>query len=79
MLKILSFPIFHTISKLLTHTWGRLYGDFQPELKFQLGLSRLNSKFLFKMTLQLHVKISTRHTELKFLQPGIKNPNFPYD
>ena len=31
------------------------------------------------MTLQLHVKISTRHTELKFLQPEIKNPNFPYD
>ena len=31
------------------------------------------------MTLQLHVKISTRHTELKFLQPGIKNPILPYD
>ena len=28
--------------------------------------SRLNSKLLVKMTLQLHVKISTRYTELKF-------------
>ena len=28
--------------------------------------SWLNSKLLFKMTLQLHVKISTRYTDLKF-------------
>ena len=32
------------------------------------------------MTLQLHVKISTRFSqrEMKF-QPGIKIPNFPYN
>ena len=52
-------------------TWGRLYGDFQTGLKFQLVkrveiLSRLNSKFLFEMTLQLHVKVSARYGELKF-------------
>ena len=35
--------------------------------------SRLNSKLLFKMTLQLHVKISTRYTALKF-QLGLVNP-----
>ena len=28
--------------------------------------SRLDSKLFFKMALQLHVKISTRYTELKF-------------
>ena len=28
--------------------------------------SRLNGKLLFKMTLQLRVKISTRYSELKF-------------
>ena len=41
--------------------------------------SRLNSKLLFKMTLQLQVKISTRFSqpEMKF-QPGIKIPDFPY-
>ena len=35
--------------------------------------SRLNSKLLFKITLQLHVKISTRYTKLKF-QLGLANP-----
>ena len=35
--------------------------------------SRLNGKLLFKMALQLHVKISTRYTELKF-QLGLANP-----
>ena len=29
-------------------------------------MSRLNSKFLFEMTLQLHVKVSARYGELKF-------------
>ena len=36
---------------------------------------RLNIKLLLKMTLQLHVKISTRYTELKF-QLGIPSWNF---
>ena len=42
--------------------------------------SRLNSKLLFKMTLQLHVKISTRFSqpEMKF-QTWMKIPNFPYN
>ena len=35
--------------------------------------SQLNSKPLFKMTLQLHLKISTRYTELKF-QLSLANP-----
>ena len=39
--------------------------------------SRLNSKLLFKMTLQLHVKISTRYTELKF-QLGLANPRWNF-
>ena len=34
---------------------------------------RLNSNILFKMKLQLHVKISTRYTELKF-KLGLANP-----
>ena len=37
--------------------------------------SRLNSKLLFKMTLQLHVKISTRNTEFKF-QLGLAKPRW---
>ena len=52
--------------------------------------SMLNSKLLFKMTLQLHVKISTRYIELKFqlnlkfqtkmkFQPGMKISYFPYN
>ena len=40
--------------------------------------SQLNSKLPFKMTLQLHVKISTGYTELKF-QAGMQSPNFPYN
>ena len=39
------------------------------ELKSHPGLKR---KLLFKMTLQLHVKISARCTELKF-QLGLAN------
>ena len=39
--------------------------------------SRLNSKLLFKTTLQLHVKISTRYTELKF-QLGLANPRLNF-
>ena len=53
---------------------GWLSGDFHIGLKYQLVepslifeiSSQLNSKLLFEMTLQLHVKISTRYTELKF-------------
>ena len=40
--------------------------------------SRLNSKLLFKMTLQLHVKISTRYTKLKF-QLGLANPKWNFN
>ena len=56
---------------------------YRPEIS-----SRLNSKFLFKMTLQLHVKLSTRYTWLKFqlgsakqmkFQRGMKILNFPYN
>ena len=39
--------------------------------------SRLNSKLLFKMTLQLHVKISTGYTELKF-QLSLANPRWNF-
>ena len=39
--------------------------DFNSLNRVEIS-SRLNSKLLFKMTLQLHVKISTQHTELKF-------------
>ena len=35
--------------------------------------SWLNSKLLFKMALQLHVKTSTRYTKVKF-QPSLANP-----
>ena len=57
---------------------GLIIWRFQPGLKFQLVKrvemsSRLNSKLLFKMTLQLHVKISTRYSELKF-QLGLAKP-----
>ena len=53
---------------------------FNPGWNFNLAYrveisSRLNSKLLFKMALQLHVKISTRHTELKF-QLGSRVENF---
>ena len=53
-----------------------------PNSNFNLAyrveiLSRLNSKLLFKMTLQLHVEISTRHTELKF-QLGSQVENFTF-
>ena len=37
----------------------RLCGDFQPGLNLAEISSQLNSKVLFKMTLQLDVKIST--------------------
>ena len=40
--------------------------------------SRLNSKLLFKMTLQWHVKISTRYTKLKF-QLGLANPKWNFN
>ena len=40
--------------------------------------SRLNRKLLFKMTLQLHVKISIWHTELKF-QLGLANPKWDFN
>ena len=65
------------------HLRGWLFGDFQPGLKFQLVKrvemsSRLNSKLLFKMTLQLHVKISTRYIELKF-QLGLAKPRWKFN
>ena len=47
-------------------------GNFNSLNRVEI-LSRLNSKFLFKMTLQLHVKISTLYTEMKF-QLGFANP-----
>ena len=40
--------------------------------------SQLNSKLLFQMTLQLHVKISTRYTELKF-QLGLAKPRWNFN
>ena len=40
--------------------------------------SRLKSKLLFKMALQLHVKISTRYTELKF-QLSLANPRWNFN
>ena len=40
--------------------------------------SRLNSNILFKMKLQLHVKISTRYTELKF-KLGLANPRWNFN
>ena len=51
---------------------------FNPGLNFNSlnrteMLSWLNSKLLFKMTLQLHVKISNWYAELKF-QLGLVNP-----
>ena len=51
---------------------------FNPVCNFSLVYRvevsfRLNTKHLFKMTLQLHVKISTRYTELK-LQLVLANP-----
>ena len=53
---------------------------FNPGWNFDLAYrveisSRLNSKLIFKMALQLRVKISTRHTELKF-QLGSRVENF---
>ena len=54
---------------------GPLWGDFQPGLKFRVEiLSRLNSKLLFKMTLRLHVKISTRFRGRLYgdFNPGLK-------
>ena len=62
-------------------------GNFNSLNRVEI-LSRLNSKFLFKMTLQLHVKLSTRYTWLKFqlgsakqmkFQRGMKILNFPYN
>ena len=40
--------------------------------------SHLNRKLLFEMTLQLHVKISTRYTELRF-QRGLANPRWNFN
>ena len=40
--------------------------------------SRLNSKPLFKMTLQLHVKISAQYTELQF-QLGLAKPRWNFN
>ena len=40
--------------------------------------SRLNSKLPFKVALQLHVKISTQYTELKF-QLGLANPRWNFN
>ena len=46
---------------------------FNPGWNFKnWDSSRLNSKLLFQVTLQLHVKISTRYTKLKF-QLGLDN------
>ena len=50
----------------------KIRGEFQPGYQVEIA-PRLNSKLLFKMTLQLHVKISTRYTELKF-QLGLAKP-----
>ena len=58
--------------------WGGNYMEtFKPGWNFnslnRAGISsRLDSKHLFKITLQLHVKTSTRHTELKF-ELGLTN------
>ena len=51
---------------------------FNPVWKFKLVYRVeisfwINSKLLIKMTLQLHVKVSTRYTKLKF-QVGLANP-----
>ena len=40
--------------------------------------SRLNSKLLFKITLQFHVKLSTRYTQLKF-RLGLANPTWNFN
>ena len=40
--------------------------------------SWLNSKLLFKMPLQLHVKTSTRYTKVKF-QPSLANPRWNFN
>ena len=40
--------------------------------------SWLNSKLLFKMALQLHVKTSTRYTKVKF-QPSLANPRWNFN
>ena len=40
--------------------------------------SRVNSKLLFKMTMQLHVNVSTRYTELKF-QLGLAKPRWNFN
>ena len=63
------YPTFEAIH--ICDLRGRLYGDLQLGLKFQLVKrveisSWLNSKLLFKMTLQLHLKISALYSELKF-------------
>ena len=50
------YPTFEVIHINVTL---RLCGDFQPGLKLAEISSRLNSKVLFKMTLQLDVKNST--------------------
>ena len=58
-------------------------GIFNPGWNFnslnQIEISsRLNNKLLFKMTLQLHVKISTQYTELKF-QLGLAKPRWNFN
>ena len=50
---------------------------FHPLHQVEIS-SRLNSKLLFKTTLQLQVKISTRYTELKF-QLGLANPRWNFN
>ena len=56
---------------------------FKPGWNF-ISLNRveisswLNSKLLFKMTLELHVEISTRYTELKF-QLGLANSRWNFN
>ena len=52
---------------------GPIMWRFSTGLKFQLVKTELNTKLLLKMTLHLHVKISTRYTELKF-QLSLPNP-----
>ena len=56
---------------------------FNPGWNFNLVYrvkisSRLNKKHLFKMTLQLHVKISIRYTELIF-HLGLANPRWNFN
>ena len=56
---------------------------FNSDLNFNLVYrveisSRLNSKLLCKMTMQLHIKVSSGHTELKF-QLGLANPRWNFN